>query len=84
MRNFAFFVASGLLVLFFAGLYSETLQGTLKYRRETNKKCTFCHTAIPEQGDEDPRLNEEGKIFKRNGYKLTEEQKKKPPVADPS
>ena len=79
MRKPTFWLASGLLMLFFAGLYIETLQGTLKYRRETNKKCTFCHTAIPETGDEDPRLNEEGKKFKKNDYRLTEEQKKMPP-----
>lgn len=50
---------------------------TLKFKKETGKKCVFCHTGIPKQGDEDPQLNEDGKTFKKNGYRLTEEQKKR-------
>lgn len=52
--------------------------GTLKYKKETGKKCNFCHIGIPEKGDRNPQLNETGKKFKANGYKLIEE-KKKPP-----
>jgi len=62
------------MALFLAG----SLQATLKYKKETGKKCVFCHTGIPKAGDEDPQLNEDGKEFKRNNYQLTEEQKKKP------
>ncbi len=54
---------------------------TLKYKKDTGKKCLFCHTAVPREGEEDPKLNKDGKLFKENGYKLTEEQKSKP---DPS
>ena len=63
------------------GLSDGRVDGTLKYKKETGKKCTFCHTGVPNPGDEDPQLNEDGKMFKRNGYKLTEEQKNRPPEA---
>ena len=56
---------------------SLQLTATLKYKRETSKKCAFCHSGIPEMEDEDPQLNQEGKKFRENGFKLTEEQKKK-------
>ncbi|MBI2821264.1 MAG: hypothetical protein HYX74_03475 [Acidobacteria bacterium] len=49
---------------------------TLKYKRETEKSCTFCHTGIPRKGDEDPQLTEDGKKFRENGYRLTDEQKR--------
>ena len=49
---------------------------TLKYKKETDKACTFCHSGIPRKGDEDTRLTEDGKKFKENDYKLTEEQKR--------
>lgn len=51
---------------------------TLKHKRETDKNCTFCHTGIPRRGNEDPQLTEDGKQFRDNGYKLTEEQKRRP------
>ncbi|MBI3939423.1 MAG: hypothetical protein HY315_01185 [Acidobacteria bacterium] len=50
---------------------------TLKYKKDTDKNCTFCHTGIPRRGDEDPQLTEDGKQFKENGYQLTEEQKRR-------
>lgn len=65
---------------FFALLYNANTEATLKYKKETGKKCAFCHTGIPREGDENPQLNEDGKTFKENGNRLTEEQKKK---ADP-
>ena len=76
MKRFIGYLAV-LLVLFF-GLYSYTAQATLKYKKETGKKCSFCHTSVPKAGDEDPKLSEEGKKFQQNGYKLTEDQKTKP------
>lgn len=66
------------LAVFFWILSNLSLEATLKYKKDTGKKCTFCHSSIPEKGDEDPKLNEEGKKFKENKHKLTEEQKKKP------
>jgi hypothetical protein len=63
---------------FLLGLYSSTTEATLKYKKETGKKCSFCHTGVPRDGDEDKKLNADGKLFKDNGYRLTEEQKKKP------
>lgn len=66
------------LTLFLLALQLSPLYGTLKYKKQTGKKCTFCHTSIPQPGDEDPRLTKDGQEFKENGYKLTEEQKKKP------
>ncbi|MBI4456416.1 MAG: hypothetical protein HY644_11005 [Acidobacteria bacterium] len=63
-----------------ASLFFFTFQtkATLKYKKETDKPCTFCHAGIPRRGDEDPQLTEDGKKFRENGYKLTEEQKHKP------
>jgi len=60
------------------GLSCLSSMATLKYKKETGKKCTYCHAGIPEEGDPDPQLNKVGKKFKENGYKLTEEEKKPP------
>lgn len=68
--------ATILLLWFFLFLSSTATQATLKYKKNTGKKCTFCHTSIPEPGDENPRLNEEGRKFQENGHKLTEDQKR--------
>ncbi len=70
------FLTLGLPLSLVLGL-SLQLTATLKYKRETSKKCVFCHSGIPEMEDEDPQLNQEGKKFRENGFKLTEEQKKK-------
>jgi hypothetical protein len=67
-----------ILLVLFVGLYSYTAEATLKYRKETGKKCSFCHTAVPKAGDEDTKLNDDGRTFEENGFKLTEEQKRKP------
>ena len=74
------YLISGVLAGFFLILFlsSTQVQATLKYKKETGKKCTFCHVSIPEKGDEDPKLTKDGREFKENGYQLTEEQKKKP------
>jgi len=71
-----FFIAIGTLIIL--GLFNLPTLGTLKHKKETGKKCTFCHTRIPEEGDRDPQLNKVGKKFKEDGYKLTEEPKKPP------
>lgn len=79
MRRFRTWVVFGMLAGFFFLLAGPArLEATLKYKKETGKKCTFCHTAIPNQGDEDPKLNREGRRFKENGYRLTEDQKRMP------
>ncbi|MFB3905396.1 MAG: hypothetical protein ACE15E_18270 [Acidobacteriota bacterium] len=79
MRRFLrLMLTVGLLLVFFIGLYSYTAQATLKYKKETGKKCTFCHTDIPRAGDEDKKLTDDGRKFQENGFKLTDEQKKKP------
>lgn len=74
------FLISGALAGFFLVLFLSVfqVQATLKYRKETGKKCTFCHVSIPEKGDEDPKLTKDGKAFKENGYQLTDEQKNRP------
>jgi len=77
-RSFKFMLTVGLLLIFFTGLFSYTAQATLKYKKETGKKCTFCHTDIPRAGDEDKKLTDDGRKFRDNGFKLTDEQKKKP------
>ncbi|MGH9339761.1 MAG: hypothetical protein ACRD1R_09290 [Acidobacteriota bacterium] len=71
-------IVSAAFFLFLYAFTVDTVEATLKYKRETGKKCTFCHTGIPESGDEDAQLNEDGKKFKENSYQLTEEQTKKP------
>jgi len=73
-------VLAGLMLTLalFVGLYTYTAEATLKYKKETGKKCSFCHTGIPKAGDEDKKLNEDGTKFQENDYKLTEEQKQKP------
>lgn len=76
-------VLAALLGTFFLMLASVDTQATLKYKKETGKRCTFCHTGIPETGDEDPQLTEDGKKFRDNDYKLTEEQKRRPASSDP-
>ena len=68
----------GMCLVFFLGLLSFTGEATLKFKKETGKKCSFCHTGIPKDGDEDKKLSADGQAFKDNGYRLTEEQKKKP------
>jgi hypothetical protein len=78
MKRSALVLTSILLISFFGVLYNESAEATLKYKKDTGKKCTFCHTGIPEPGDEDPQLNEDGKAFEKNGYELTEEQKRRP------
>ncbi len=60
---------------FFLLLFHSTAEATLKYRKETGKQCVFCHTRIPEPAQDDPELTEDGKMFKENGYHLTEDQK---------
>ncbi|RPI28341.1 MAG: hypothetical protein EHM61_05460 [Acidobacteria bacterium] len=79
MRRFIkLLVSTALLLVFFIGLYSFTAEATLKYKKETGKKCTFCHTDIPKAGDEDKKLTDDGRKYQENGFKLTDEQKKKP------
>jgi hypothetical protein len=78
MRRLTVLVSLLLIGGFLFLLYSSTVEATLKYRKETGKKCTFCHTGIPAAGDEDPKLTPDGKTYRDNGYKLTEEQKAKP------
>lgn len=79
MKFWKFAVLSAFLGAFFLLLLPSDAGATLKYKKETGKKCSFCHTSVPEPGDEDPKLTEEGRNFVKNGYKLTEEQKKLPP-----
>ena len=59
---------------FFLLLFNFTAEATLKHRKKTGKKCVVCHTGIPEHGEEEPQLNEQGKKFKENGYRLTKDQ----------
>ena len=77
MRPAKLFLTLGLPLSLVLGLLSLQLTATLKHKRETSKKCVFCHSGIPEMEDEDPQLNQEGKKFRENGFKLTEDQKKK-------
>ena len=63
-----------LLGSFFLLLFDSTAEATLKHRKETAKRCVFCHTRIPEPEEKDSQLNGEGEKFKENGYTLTEDQ----------
>lgn len=78
MKVFRISVLTAVLGTFFLMLATVDIGATLKYKKETGKKCTFCHTGIPEAGDEDPQLTEDGKKFRDNDYKLTEDQKRRP------
>lgn len=61
-----------LLGSFFSLLFNSTAEATLKHKKETGKKCVFCHTRVPEPEEEDPQLNADGEKFRENGYKLKE------------
>jgi len=63
-----------LILAIFLGLNFQAA-GSAKYTKETGKKCKFCHTSLPVKGATDPLLNEDGKKYKENGNKLTDEQK---------
>ncbi len=66
-----------LLVLvggFFSLLFHSTAEATLKHKKETGKRCIFCHTRIPEPEEKDPQLNREGEKFQENGFTLTQDQ----------
>ncbi len=71
------FLTLGLSLSLVLGLLSLRLTATLKHKKETSKKCVFCHSGIPEIEDKDPQLNQEGKKFRENGFKLTKEQREK-------
>ncbi len=75
MRKIKLIALSIILSGFFLLLFTFTAEATLKHRKETGKKCVFCHTRIPEPEEKDPQLNEQGKKFKENDYRLTEDQK---------
>ncbi len=38
----------------------------MKHKKETGKRCIFCHTRIPEPEEKDPQLNGEGEKFQEN------------------
>lgn len=78
MKVLKFSVLIAILGAFLLMMATVDTRATLKFKKETGKKCTFCHTGIPESGDEDPQLTEDGKKFRDNDYKLTEEQKRRP------
>jgi hypothetical protein len=75
MRKIKLIALSIILSGFFLLLFTFTAEATLKHRKETGKKCVFCHTRIPEPEEKDPQLNEQGKKFKENDYRLTKDQK---------
>ncbi len=68
------FVILSLVLALFLGLNFQAA-GSAKYTKETGKNCKFCHTSVPAKGATDTKLNEEGKKFKDNGNKLTDDQK---------
>jgi len=78
MKKVFFSLAVGASVVVILQWMTPDAQATLKYRKETDRKCLFCHTAIPKKGAGDPLLSEDGEKFKENGYKLTDEQRRKP------
>ena len=47
----------------FTVLSPRQAAANVKFTQETGKPCAFCHSAPPE-------LNEQGKKFKANGFKL--------------
>ncbi len=75
MRKINLIALSSILNGFFLLLFPFTAEATLEYRKETGLKCISCHTRVPEPEEEDPQLNDQGKKFKENDYRLTEDQK---------
>jgi hypothetical protein len=66
-----------LLVLlggFFSLLFHSTAEATLKHKKETGKRCIFCHTRVPEPEERDPQLSADGEKFRENGHSLTADQ----------
>ena len=63
-----------LVMAIFLGLNFKAV-ASAKYTQENGKKCAFCHTSVPKKGATDPLLNQDGKTFKDNDNKLTDEQK---------
>lgn len=47
MRPAKLLLTFGLLLSFLLGLLSLEITATVKYKRETEKKCIFCHSRIP-------------------------------------
>ena len=78
MNGLRRFLAIVILLALFVPLFQVSSNASLKHKKETGKKCTFCHAGIPKKGDEDPQLNDDGRKFKENNYQLTEDQKEKP------
>lgn len=64
----------GALLGFLVFLWGAQAQATLKFKKETGKKCIYCHYRVPERDEKDPQLNEEGIKFKENGFRLKEGQ----------
>jgi len=69
------FLFLSLVLALFLGLNFQAA-GSAKYTKETGKNCKFCHTSVPKKGATDPLLTEDGKKFKDNGNKLTDDQEK--------
>ncbi|MEW5976128.1 MAG: hypothetical protein AB1898_10035 [Acidobacteriota bacterium] len=61
-------VAMGAMILGLVFAWTPA-SATLKYSKETGKKCLDCHSKVPKKG-EDPNLTELGKKFAENGHKL--------------
>ncbi len=55
-------------------LFHSPAEATLKHKKETGKRCIFCHTRIPEPEEKDPQLNADGEKFRENDYSLTQDQ----------
>ncbi len=68
------FLILSLVMALFLGLNFQAA-GSAKYTKETGKNCKFCHVSVPKKGATDPQLTEDGKKFKDNGNKLTDDQK---------
>ncbi len=75
MRKFKRVALLVLLGGLFLLLFHSTAEATLKHKKETGKRCIFCHTRIPEPEEKDPQLNADGEKFQENGYTLTQDQR---------
>ena len=63
--------ASALIVVVFAGFEAQAVPS---FARQTGMQCTACHTAFPQ-------LTPFGRTFKLNGYTLSDEKSRIPPLA---
>ena len=68
-------LATFLLAVVLPAVVLHHATASVKFTKETGKKCVDCHSQIPKKGETELYLTEYGKKFKENGNKAVEEKK---------